>query len=233
MPPRSRTIGAALALAFVAAACAPESVTEQGRGVNDLYDFFTIAAAVIFVITAGLIGWSIVRYRARPGDDEGRPFHSNVPLEIVWFAIPQVIVVILFIVSTGTLNTVDEEAPDPDVSITVEGFQWGWRFVYAEGVVVSGNAQDPPEIVVPISTPLTFHITSQDVIHSFYVPKFLFKRDAIPDRESRVDITIDTPGVYAGKCAEFCGLLHEDMNFTIRAVEPPEYEQWLSEQPRS
>jgi cytochrome c oxidase subunit 2 len=233
MPPRSRVLGAVIGFAFATVACAPESVTDEGRDVNRLYDFFSIAAAVIFVITAGLIAWSIIRYRARSDDDEGRPFHSNVPLEIVWFAIPQVIVIALFIASTGTLDTVDRKVPDPGVTISVEGFQWGWRFRYEEGVVISGDAQDPAEIVVPVDEPISFEITSVDVIHSFYVTKFLLKRDAIPGRTTRFDITIDSPGVYEGKCAEFCGLLHSRMNFTIRAVERSVFEGWLSEQPRS
>jgi cytochrome c oxidase subunit II len=233
MPPRSRIIGAVLALGFVAAACAPESVTEQGRDVNDLYNFFAVAAAVIFVLTAGLIAWSIFRFRARPGDGEGRRFHSNLPLEIVWFAIPQAIVVVLFISSTGTLNNVDEEVADPGVSITVEGFQWGWRFVYDGDVVITGDAQSPPEIVVPVDESISFEVTSQDVIHSFYVPKFLFKRDAIPGTTNRFDITIEREGVYEGKCAEFCGLLHAEMDFSVRAVDRTEFEEWLTEQARS
>ena len=230
MPPRSRTIGVVAALA-VFAACAPESVTEQGKDVNRLYDFFSVAAAVIFTITAGLIAWSIARYRGREGDDLPEQWHSNVPLEIFWFAVPSVIVTVLFISSMSSLNVVDEKADDPELTVAVEGFQWGWRFSFeAEDVVVSGTAQDPAEIMLPVNETISFEVTSADVIHSYYVPKFLFKRDAIPGRTSRFDVTIDEPGAFEGKCAEFCGLLHEDMNFTITAVERDEFDRWLDEQ---
>jgi len=230
MPPRSRTIGV-LAVLAVVVACAPESVTEQGKDVNRLYDFFTVAAAVIFTITAGLIAWSIARYRGRAGDDLPEQWHSNVPLEIFWFAVPSVIVVVLFIFSTSSLNVVDEQVDDPQVTVTVEGFQWGWRFSYeGEDVVISGTAQDQPEIVVPVDETVSFQVTSADVIHSFYIPKFLFKRDAIPGRTNRFDVTIEEPGTYDGKCAEFCGVMHEDMNFKVTAVERDEFDRWLSEQ---
>jgi cytochrome c oxidase subunit 2 len=230
MPPRSRTIGVVAALAVVTA-CAPESVTEQGKDVNRLYDFFTVAAAVIFTITAGLIAWSIARYRGRAGVDLPEQWHSNVPLEIFWFAVPSVIVVVLFIFSINSLDVVDEKVDDPQVTVTVEGFQWGWRFSFeGEDVVVSGTAQDPAEVMLPVGETISFEVSSADVIHSFYVPKFLFKRDAIPGRTSRFDLTIDEPGTHDGKCAEFCGLLHEDMNFTITAVERHEFDRWLDEQ---
>jgi len=220
-----------LAAMAVAAACAPESVTEQGKDVNRLYDFFTVAAAVIFTITAGLIAWTIARYRGRGQEDLPEQWHSNVPLEIFWFAVPSVIVVVLFLVSMSSLNVVEEKAETPQVSVTVEGFQWGWRFSYeAEDVVVSGTAQNPPEIVVPVNESVSFEVTSADVIHAFYIPKFMFKRDAIPGRTNRFDVTIEEPGTYEGKCAEFCGLLHEDMNFTVTAVERAEFDRWLDEQ---
>ena len=230
MPPRSRTIGVVAALAAVAA-CAPESVTEQGKDVNRLYDFFSVAAVVIFTITAGLIAWSIARYRGRAGDDLPEQWHSNVPLEILWFAIPSVIVAVLFLYSTSSLNVVDEQAEDPELTVSVEGFQWGWRFSYeGEDVVVIGTAQDQPEILLPVDETISFEVTSADVVHSFYVPRFLFKRDGIPGRTNRFDVKIEEPGTYDGKCAEFCGLLHSDMNFTITAVERDEFELWLDGQ---
>ena len=232
MRPRSRTLGVLAAVAILTA-CAPESVTEQGRSVNRLYDFFTVAAAVIFTITAGLIAWSIARYRGRGEEDLPEQWHSNVPLEILWFAVPSVIVAVLFVVSMNSLDVLDEKVEAPEVTVAVEGFQWGWRFSYeGEDVVISGTAQDPdpPEIVLPVDETISFEVTGADVIHGFYVPKFLFKRDAIPGRTNRFDVTIEEPGVYDGKCAEFCGLLHSDMNFTISAVERAEFDRWLDEQ---
>lgn len=229
-PPR-RVLAVSLALAS-ASACVPQAPDDQGRAINSLYDFFTIAAAVVFVVTAGLIAWSIVRYRARRGDDSRPPqTKENVRLEIVWFAIPQLLVVALFVASLNTLDTVNEQVEEPDVVVRVQGFQWGWRFSY-EGspVTVSGDHSDPPEIVLPVDRDIAFMLTTRDVIHAFDVPDLLMKRDAIQGQDNRVDVTIREPGVYAGKCAEFCGLLHARMNFTVRAVAPDSFARWLEEQ---
>lgn len=215
----------------VVAGCAPQPVNSQGDDIKGLYDLFTIAAAVIFVLVAGLIGWSILRYRARPGDNDlPDQFHSNAKLEILWFAIPTVIVIGLFISSAVVLDRVNDEGDDPLV-IDVEAFQWGWRFTYEdENLSVIGRPDEPAAISVPVDQPITFVITSNDVVHSFYITEFLLKRDAVPGRANRLPITIDEEGTYGGRCAEFCGLLHYDMPFTINAVPEDEYEVWLDEQ---
>lgn len=215
----------------VVAGCAPQPVNSQGDDIKGLYDLFTIAAAVIFVLVAGLIGWSILRYRARPGDNDlPDQFHSNAKLEILWFAIPTVIVIGLFISSAVVLDRVNDEGDDPLV-IDVEAFQWGWRFTYEdENLSVISRPDEPAAISVPVDQPITFVITSNDVVHSFYITEFLLKRDAVPGRANRLPITIDEEGTYGGRCAEFCGLLHYDMPFTINAVPEDEYEVWLDEQ---
>ena len=123
-------------LAFVVG-CAPQPVNSQGQEVKGLYDLFSIVAAVIFVLVAGLIAWSILRYRAKPGDNDlPDQFHSNVKLEILWFAIPTVIVIGLFVSSAVVLDRINDEAEVPTV-INVEGFQWGWRFTYEGEDVLS------------------------------------------------------------------------------------------------
>ncbi len=215
----------------VVAGCAPQPVNSQGDDIKGLYDLFTVAAAVIFVLVAGLIGWSILRYRARPGDNDlPDQFHSNAKLEVLWFAIPTMIVIGLFISSAVVLDRVNDEVDDPLV-IGADAFQWGWRFTYEdEGVSVISRPDDPAAISVPVDQPITFVITSNDVVHSFYITEFLLKRDAVPGRANRLPITIEEEGTYGGRCAEFCGLLHYDMPFTINAVQEDEYELWLDEQ---
>lgn len=211
--------------------CAPTAATREGREVGELYGVFLWVAAVVFAVTAGLIGWSIIRYRAKPGDNElPEQFHQNLALEITWFAIPQVIVIVLFVLSAATLGDVNEQEADPDAIVNVTGFQWGWRFDY-EGtdVEVAGTPDDPAEVMVPTGD-VTFVLTSADVVHSFYVPRFLLKRDMTPGRETRIDVEIEEPGSYPGVCAEFCGLLHHEMTFTIEAVSGEAFEAWLGEQ---
>ena len=216
-------------------ACVSRPATEQGRAAAGLYDLFTVIAAVIFTIVAALIGWSIVRYRRRDGDDVlPAQFHTNTKLEIVWFAIPQLIVIGLFVASAMVLGDIDEQVVEPEVVVQVEAFQWGWRFTYegtdtgSDGDIVIESLPDAPaQILLPVDTPIAFELTSRDVIHSFYVPEFFIKRDVVPGRENRVDITIDEPGAYTARCAEFCGLLHDRMDLSIRAVSIDDYGRWL------
>jgi cytochrome c oxidase subunit II len=232
MAPKRTIVVALGAFALVSVGCVRRAGTAQGQRIFDLYGFFAILAAIIFVVTAGLIGWSILRYRAKRSDDELPPqFHTNVRLELLWFAIPTLIVIVLFVSSVLTLNEVDEKSPDPAVTLEVEAFQWGWRFTYkGADVSISGTSSEIPEIFLPVDQTIAFLLTSDDVQHAFYVPRFLMKRDVIPGRENRFDVVIDEPGDYDGKCAEFCGLLHSEMNFTIHAVPDSEFQEWLRNQ---
>jgi cytochrome c oxidase subunit II len=219
-----------IGVAALLSACTPEPVTSQGAEVDTLYSIFFWVAAGVFTITAGLIGWSIIRYRAKPGDEELPPqFHQNVKLEIIWFAIPQVIVIVLFVLSAFALDEVNEQKADPDATVRVTAFQWGWRFEYeGAGVEVVGTPQERAEVVVPTGD-VAFILGSADVVHSFYVPQFLIKRDMFPGRDTRIDVTLDEPGEFAGVCTEFCGLLHDQMTFTIVAMEPSAFARWLEE----
>ena len=233
MSRRGRKIVVAAAFVpLIVPACTPEPITSQGEQVSDLYTIFSVIAAVIFVVVAGLIGWSLIRYRARPGDDELPPqFHTNLKLEITWFAIPQAIVIGLFIATAFVLVDVNDEADDPAVTVDVEAFQWGWRFGYGgTDVSIIGIPQDPAEIVLPVNEPITFVLNSNDVVHAFYIPKFLNKRDVIPGKENRFSVTIQEEGTYQGFCAEFCGLLHDRMPFTVQAVSSASFESWLEGQ---
>lgn len=226
---RACSVVAAAAVALTAA-CAPEPAGDQGAAVKDLYDVFFSVAAVVFAVVAGLIGWSILRFRKR---DEGAAPQTkhNLALEITWFAIPTVLVAVLFVLSAGALQDVNDEHPDPSVVVSVDAFQWGWRFVYeGEAVSVEGLPDDPARIVLPVDEPLRFDLGSQDVVHSFYVPRFLVKRDTVPGETNRLDYVIREPGTYDGACAEFCGVLHDRMRFTIEAVPMDEFERWLDEQ---
>jgi cytochrome c oxidase subunit 2 len=237
LPVRRCNLRPASALALVTllallAGCAPAPVTTEAREVKSLYDTFMLAAIMVFAVVAGLITWSIVRYRAR--DDERAParFTTNVPLEIVWWSLPTLLVIGLVTISAQVLGAVDARTPATALDVKVQGSQWQWTFTYPNGVRVSGLPQQaPPEVVLPVDRPIHFELTSPDVIHSFYVPQFLIKRDTVPGIANHVDLTIDRAGTYTGQCAEFCGLLHGDMRFSIRAVSAAEFDAWLARQP--
>ena len=150
----------------------------------------------------------------------------NTPLEIAWTVAPLLLVVGLFAYTYHIEAGVEALAADPPVAVTVNGFRWGWTFAYAGGPTISGTSQHPPEMVLPAGQTAAIAVTSSDVIHSFWIPDMLFKRDAVPGRVSTFDLTPTKPGTYLGRCGEFCGLNHALMTFTVRVVSPDEYERW-------
>jgi cytochrome c oxidase subunit 2 len=240
--PRTRVLlraGALLALIVLTAACgmipaAPH--TTQAKEVFWLYNVVLAMGAIVFVGVEGFIVYSIVRYRRR---DDRLPtqVHGNNLVELIWTAIPTVIVLILFVLSTFTLNSISAHS-DPGVSIEVEGKQWAWVFHYLDAdkdptndVVVSGGSLEPPVMVVPVGEPVLLTLISHDVIHSFYVPAFLVKRDVIPtgDRPpNQLEFTVSEVGIYSGQCAEFCGDLHARMTFKVQAMKRADYEAWFA-----
>jgi cytochrome c oxidase subunit II len=225
--PAARWLAVA-ALALAAAGCAPQSVTEQGRAVYNLYNLFLYIAAVVFVVVSGLVLWSVVRYRRR--DDElPKQTHGNNRLELLWTLIPTVIVLALFAFTLVAQNKVLDKSGQADVNVTVTAFQWSWRFTYeGTGAEVLGTPEHIPEMVVPVGQTIRVKLVSADVVHSFYVPQTLFKRQAIPGTENVFDLTFEKVGLYHGQCTQFCGLQHPDMVFRVRVVSQGEYQSWLA-----
>jgi cytochrome c oxidase subunit II len=116
----------------------------------------------------------------------------------------------------------------------VLAFQWSWRFDYqGQGVQVVGSPGNVPELVVPVGQPVRIRLRSADVVHSFYVPRTLFKRQAIPGRTTEFDLTFEKVGTYQGHCVQFCGLAHADMLFRVKVVSPGEFQSWLAQASRS
>jgi cytochrome c oxidase subunit 2 len=236
---RMRTTGAVLVAVLALAGCGSLTpVTDTGREVRDLYNLLFAAAAVIFVLVEAAIVFAVVRYRRR--DDMLPPqFHGNNLLEVAWTVVPLLIVAGLFVLTWGVLNRVEAKADNPRVRVNVLGFQWQWSFTYQgervplpadqppEDLTIKGTIAKPPVMYLPVGEPIRFTAQAQDVIHSFYVREFLFKRDAFPDHDNTFDLTITRPGTYHGQCAEYCGLAHQAMRFTIQAVSRPQYEAWL------
>jgi cytochrome c oxidase subunit II len=241
---RARLIGTTLLAVLVLAGCGSLTpVTEQGVEIRDLYNVLFIAAAIIFVLVEAAIVFAVLRYRRR-GDMLPPQFHGNNLLEVAWTVVPLLIVAGLFVVSWGVLNRVEAKADDPRVTVNVLGFQWQWQFTYegerldlpagqpAQDLTVKGTIAKPPVMYLPVGEPIRFNTQAQDVIHSFYVREFLFKQDAFPDHVNTFDLTITKPGDYGGQCTEYCGLAHQAMRFTIRAVPRPEFERWVAKAKR-
>lgn len=235
-------IGIAVAASVVLTACGaltpPNPVTEQARQVDDLYSLIFAIAIAIFFVVEGLIVWSVIRYRRR---DERLPsqFHGNTTLEIVWTAIPTLIVIVIFVLSLGALDAVEERTERPGATILVQGFQWQWNFTYLQGDDDSaddprseGTAAEPAILGLPINEPVRLILDSTDVIHAFYVPQFLIKRDVNPYpagvEENTLEFTVQEAGEYTGQCAEFCGEGHNAMRFVVLAMPRAEYDSWVA-----
>ena len=218
-------------IVFLLAGCLlpPEPKTDAGRDVFNLYIIVLILAGIVFVAVEGFILYAVVRYRRKPGDETlPEQLHGNTKVEIVWTLIPTVIVFILFGASMVTLAEVEARVDEPGATIQVDGFQWQWRFVYDEGVAVTGTLAEPPVLYVPVDEPVRLILSSEDVNHAFFVPEFLIKRDLIryadDSKDNEIEFTVTEEGTYAGQCAEFCGTSHAEMTFTVEALPRADYD---------
>lgn len=211
----------------------PPGVTPQAERMLRIWQASVWAALVVGVIVWGLAFYVVVRYRKRT-EEIPRQVRYNLPVELLYTVIPVLIVAVLFFYTAIDENFVDKESPNPQVKVGVEAFQWNWKFNYEQvrdkqGNIVStvGSATEIPVLVVPTHKTIRFVENSDDVVHSFWVPEFLFKRDVIPGRTNSFEITIDKAGAYVGRCAEFCGTYHSQMNFEVRAVSWADYQKFL------
>jgi len=215
------------ALPLLVAGCAPASVTTEGRATYDVYNVFLIVAAVVFGIVAVWLLWSIVRYRRRD-DQLPSQTHGDTRLELLWTAIPLALVIFLFVVTMRAQSTVLHDPPSP-VTIDVTAFMWSWQFDYeGSDKRVLGGPQNVPEMVVPVGVPIHIKLRSVDVVHSFYVPRALFKRQAIPGTTNQFDMNFQRVGLFHGQCAQFCGIAHSDMLFRVRVVSQNEFQRFLT-----
>jgi cytochrome c oxidase subunit II len=241
--PRMRAFlraGALLALAILATSCGmvpPEPHTNEAKQVLWLYNVVLVMGGIVFVGVEGFIVYSIVRYRRR---DDRLPtqVHGNNLVEVIWTAIPTVIVLILFVLSTLTLNSISKVSAHPGVTIEVQGKQWSWVFHYLDtdndpknDVITQGTAPNGGVMALPVGEPIRLILVSNDVIHSWYVPAFLVKRDVVPLPEGKqpneLEFTVSEKGTYSGQCAEFCGDLHARMTFSVEAMSRADFDAWL------
>ena len=209
-------------------------ITDQAVEVEWVWDLFLYLAYGVLGFVVILVLYVVIRFRRR---DERLPRqkHYNIALEVAYTVIPFVVVMALFAVTFVTVRAIDEIDEDPDLTVHVTAFQWQWEFEYPESgvTVIGGPDTDIAELVLPARTTVLFEMESLDVIHSFWVTAFRFKRDIIPGRTTSFSVDIgDAAGAYpnAGVCAEYCGLDHAKMQFSVLVLEPDDFEAWLSEQ---
>jgi cytochrome c oxidase subunit 2 len=199
---------------------------------------FLAVGACVAVIVLGLILFPLVRWRRRPGGPEAQQFSNNYPLEIAWTIVPLLVVGGLFVATYRAEATVDAVTDHPSVIVAVDAYRWGWTFAYRGGPTVGGPSSGPaslgvasrlPELVLPLGETTRIELSAADVDHGFWIPDFLFKRDAIPGQTTDFDLSPTKLGTFEGRCSAFCGLQHESMLFRVRVVTPGSFAAWKSE----
>jgi cytochrome c oxidase subunit 2 len=221
----------------------PEAKSREGREIRALYDIVFIIAVVIFFVVEGLIVWSVIRYRRKPGDDALPPqTHGNNLAEVIWTIVPTLIVIFLFVISWSTLNSVEAVKANPELKVRAVAGQFQWSFDYLPSdakadakaifsVTAPTGADGGLKLPAGATTHLFLH--SPDVIHAFYVPQFLFKKDVVPGVDNSFDLEIpaeDAGQTYRGQCAELCGIGHRIMVFEVHALAPAEFQKWYDQQ---
>ena len=187
-------------------------VTDRSTSVQNLYDFVFYIAAAIFLFVEGLIVWTVFRYRRKSTDTDLPPqTHGNNLVEVIWTVIPTAIVLVLFAMSWQSLNTVDAKVPT-DVTVRAEAARFQWSFDYLDGngpdaktlFTVALPVGDEGGMVLPVGEPVHVELRSDDVIHAFYVPKFLFKRDVVPGSDNTFDFTVEDEPARTAASARSC-----------------------------
>ena len=229
-----------------------EGTTDQTDGIVQLWTGSWIAALIVGVIVWGLIIWCVVVYRKRK-DDHQLPvqLRYHLPLELLYTFVPILMVGVLFFYTVRTQDSITEvDTDETDVRIQVYGRQWSWDFNYLdydvwdtgqpadlndissdteEGLAQYWAQDDVPTLVLPVGQTVEFTLNSRDVIHSFWIPAFLYKIDTTPGRTNTFQVTPQVQGSYYGRCAELCGEYHGYMLFNVEVVSQEEFEQHMAD----
>ncbi|WP_155373515.1 aa3-type cytochrome oxidase subunit II [Catellatospora vulcania] len=213
-------------------------ITEQSERMYDLWVGSVVAALAVGVFVWGLIFWCVAAYRRKRGDaDLPTQTRFNLPIEILYTVLPFLVIAVLFYYTAVVQTDVNKLTKNPDATVEVVAFKWNWQFNYLSGPGVDaakvestpGDSNYIPVVVIPTGKTVRFIEHSNDVIHSFWVPELLFKRDVFPGNViNQFEVNVIETGSYVGRCAELCGTYHSMMNFELRAVTPEKYDQFVA-----
>ncbi len=192
---------------------------------NLFYLVFWIAV-VIFILVEGLLVYFVFRYQRRAQDEHPEQYHGNTRLEITWTIIPALILVVVFAFTIRTMGeTGPTNPPAEGTKINVRGHQWWWEIQYNDGQVLTAS-----ELHMPTNQVMNITLTSENVIHSFWVPRLMGKTDTMPGHENKTWLMTNETGMYDGQCAEFCGAQHANMLFRVIVQTPEDFQAWLQQQ---
>lgn len=225
-----------------------EGVTRISQQVYDLHMLIFYICCAIAIVVFGVMFWAIIRHRKSVGAEPAN-FHKSTKVEIIWTAIPLLILIAMAVPATQTLIDMDDTS-DADLTILVTGSQWKWHYRYIDHDIDYFSLLATPQdqirniesktdtylldvdapLVIPTHKKVRFLLTSDDVIHSWWVPAFAVKKDAVPGFINEAWTRVDTTGVYRGQCAELCGKDHGFMPIVVEAKTPEDFKQWLGAQ---
>ncbi len=193
-----------------------------------LFNVLLWAMVGTFVLVEGALLYSLIRFRRRPGDPLPAQTHGHTGLEIAWTIIPTILILILGVWSVVTLFELEPPPASANtLEVTVTGHQWWWEFEYQDADGSGRFINTANELVVPVGKPVNLLLNSDDVIHSFWVPRLAGKVDVVPTRNNRMWFQGDKIGTFYGQCAEFCGIAHALMKFRVQVLSEADYLAWV------
>ncbi|HEU4449058.1 MAG TPA: cytochrome c oxidase subunit II [Gaiellaceae bacterium] len=229
-------VGVAVGLALAAVALfipwLPDAASEQAGIIDSVYWVVTAICVAIFALVAGVAVYAVWKFRAAPDDmDDGSPIHGHTGLEIVWTLIPTILVTFIAVYS-GVALAQAEDLPDEHRVVEVTGEQFAWSFTYPDVQLENGEPLTSGELVLPVNEAVEFLITSKDVIHSFWVPEWRMKQDAVQGVTTRTVIEPSKIGTFEVICTELCGLGHAVMRSQARVLSSEDFAAWVEERRR-
>lgn len=212
----------------------PAGITEQSEITVHFWNGTWIAAFAVGILTWGLMLYAAIAYRRKQGDGMPRQLRYNIPIEVMYTVMPiaMVLTIVFFTIrDEAELTRVSNEQAE---TVEVTGFRWSWNFYYADHDVYdtglpSLQEDQLPTLWLPVDEKVQFKLGSPDVIHSFWVPQFLFKMDVIPGRINTFEVTPNEVGTFKGKCAELCGVDHSRMLFNVKVVDRAEFDAHMDD----
>jgi cytochrome c oxidase subunit 2 len=206
----------------------PQAASTQAGPIDHLYDVLIWTSVPVFVLVTTVVGFSVLKFRMRPGEEnlDGPPIHGNTRLEVVWTAIPAIILVCLCSYAWIVLNDI-EQAQAGEMRVNVTGQQFAWTFEYPQS---GGKPIKSTQLYLPNHRPVRFYVKALDVLHDFWVPAFRMKIDAVPGIVTKYRVTPTRIGTYPVVCAELCGLGHSTMRSTTHVLSPADFDKWIAQQ---
>lgn len=202
------------------------AVTPEGHSIQRLFGLVLVLSVIAALAVAGMLAYVIVRYRDRGETvDRGGRNTGHPRAQITWTLGMALLFGVLFVLMTRTMSAVDSPGGPPGLQVEVIGHQWWWEFRYPDLNIVTAS-----ELYVPVGQPMTIHLSGADVIHSFWVPRFGWKMDAIPGRATSMSVTVNQAGVFDGTCTEYCGDEHAWMRIRVFAEPPAQFDAWVKAQ---